>query len=442
VWNTERQPAKLIAMQADRFQRLTPGFAVVLAACEFLCGCGAGGFVGQQSVECSMPEKNLKNKSSASQNENLIKIFLCGDVMTGRGIDQILSHPGDPTLHEPYVTDAREYVAIAEQANGSIPRGVAPTYIWGDALERLNSFSPDLRLINLETAVTQNDDYWKSKGIHYRMHPDNIGCLTAAKIDFCSLANNHVLDWERAGLKETLETLDKANIQYAGAGMNQAQARRPAVLEVPGKGRVIVFSLGMKSSGIPPDWAAGEKSPGVNVLDEHSPKAVDQIRQWAQERETPGDILIASIHWGGNWGYDIPEPQSELAHRLIDEAGVDVVHGHSSHHPKGIEVYRGRPILYGCGDLINDYEGIGGHEEYGPDLSLLYWLTVKADTGELAALQMVPMQMKRFRLNHASVEDAQWLAERLNAEGATLGTSVYVNRETILTLESVGNRGR
>ncbi len=84
---------------------------------------------------------------------------------------------------------------IAERANGPIPRAVAPAYVWGDALDELKRMASDLRMINLETSVTQSDDYWEEKGIHYRMHPDNIDCITVARIEVCSLANNHVLDW-------------------------------------------------------------------------------------------------------------------------------------------------------------------------------------------------------------------------------------------------------
>jgi len=144
--------------------------------------------------------------------------------MTGRGIDQILPHPSDPATHEGYMKDARGYVEIAEKANGSIPRSVAPGYIWGDALDELEKVAPDVRVINLESSVTQSDDYWKGKEIHYRMHPENIDCITAANIDVCSLANNHVLDWGYAGLKETLETLRKAKIKGVGAGMNVNEA--------------------------------------------------------------------------------------------------------------------------------------------------------------------------------------------------------------------------
>jgi poly-gamma-glutamate capsule biosynthesis protein CapA/YwtB (metallophosphatase superfamily) len=159
-----------------------------------------------------------------------IKLFLCGDVMTGRGIDQVLPYPGHPRLHERYVKDARDYVKLAERRSGPIPKPAAFSYIWGEALQELSRERPDLRIVNLETSVTTSDGFWPDKGIHYRMHPANISCLVEAGIDGCSLANNHTLDWGYAGLSETMEVLAAARIRFAGAGRNRAEARKPAVL--------------------------------------------------------------------------------------------------------------------------------------------------------------------------------------------------------------------
>src|SRR5437899_11862103 len=125
-----------------------------------------------------------------------IRLFLCGDAMTGRGIDQALPHPVSPVLYEPYVRDAQEYVDLAEKANGPIRRPVTFDYIWGDVLQELERAEVNLRIINLETAITSAETPWRGKGIHYRMHPRNIGCLSAARITACALANNHVLDWD------------------------------------------------------------------------------------------------------------------------------------------------------------------------------------------------------------------------------------------------------
>src|ERR1043166_4600112 len=167
-----------------------------------------------------------------------LRIFLCGDVMTGRGIDQALRHPVNPVLYEPHVRDAREYVALAEKANGRIPRPLNADYIWGDALRELERAKVDLRIANLETSITSAETPWPYKGIHYRMHPQNIGCLAAAQISACSLANNHVLDWGYDGLSETLKTLDAAGIAHAGAGNDLEEAMQPAVLDTPGRGRL------------------------------------------------------------------------------------------------------------------------------------------------------------------------------------------------------------
>jgi poly-gamma-glutamate synthesis protein (capsule biosynthesis protein) len=170
-------------------------------------------------------------------------LFLCGDVMTGRGIDQILWNPSKPEIDEPYVRDARDYVELAEQANGRISKPVDSSYVWGDAIHELDRAAPDVRVINLETSVTRSDDYWKGKGINYRMHPDHVACLTAARIDVCTLANNHVLDYGYDGLKETLATLKAAALKVAGAGMTLGEAQQPAI--VNGKrGRLFVWSVG------------------------------------------------------------------------------------------------------------------------------------------------------------------------------------------------------
>lgn len=142
--------------------------------------------------------------------------------MTGRAIDQILPHPGSALLHEPYMRSAQGYVDLAEAASGPVRRPVTFEYIWGDALGVLASERPDARIVNLETAITSADDAWPGKSIHYRMHPANAACLSAARIDCCVLANNHVLDWGYDGLASTLASLRDADVRTAGAGSTQA----------------------------------------------------------------------------------------------------------------------------------------------------------------------------------------------------------------------------
>jgi poly-gamma-glutamate capsule biosynthesis protein CapA/YwtB (metallophosphatase superfamily) len=369
-----------------------------------------------------------------SKSPQHMTLFLCGDVMTGRAIDQVLPHPNDPNLFEPYVRNAKQYVALAEKANGLISKPVDYSYVWGDALTVLEQMSPDVSIINLETSITTSDDYWKYKDIHYRMHPKNIPCITVAGIDCCVLANNHVLDWGYKGLTETLQTLQRVNLKMAGAGRNAEEAEAPAVMNVEGKGRVVVFSFGMKSSGVTTDWAARFDRPGVNLLPDLSNKSIDRIRVAVQTVKRDKDIVIASIHWGGNWGYEIPHAHVQFAHKLLDSADIDIIHGHSSHHPIGIEIYNNKPIIYGCGDFINDYEGISGYEEFRDDLTLMYFLRMAPATGKLVSLELVPMQIQRFQLHRASDLDTQWLHNILDRECKMFNHSVELTDKNTLAV--------
>jgi poly-gamma-glutamate synthesis protein (capsule biosynthesis protein) len=350
-----------------------------------------------------------------------VTLFLCGDVMTGRGIDQILPHPSAPHLFEPSLRSALGYVELAAEASGPIPRPADFAYVWGDALAELARIRPAARIVNLETAVTVAEDPWPGKGIHYRMHPANVPCLTAAGIDCCALANNHVLDWGAAGLTETLETLHRAGIHTAGAGRDAAEAAAPGILPLA-TGRVLVFAFATEDSGVPRAWAAGPGRPGVNRLEDLSPRSLEAVARQVAAARRPGDLVVVSIHWSGNWGFAIPDAQRTFARGLVDAAGVDVVHGHSSHHVKGIEIHRDRLILYGCGDFLTDYEGIPGHEPFRDDLGLMYFPTLEAATGRLVRLVLTPTRLQRFRLHRASGADARWLLDTLNREGQPLGT--------------------
>lgn len=363
-----------------------------------------------------------------------LTLFLSGDVMLGRGLDQILLHPSRPEIFEDYVHDARDYVRLAERVSGPIPRKVAPAYPWGDAMAEIESVSPFARIVNLETSITTSDEYERGKAINYRMHPGNVSVLSAARIDGCVLANNHVLDWGEDGLVETLAVLHEAGIQTAGAGRNREEAERPLIIDRGGKGRLVVFALGSESSGVSCDWQAREDAPGVALFDESKADVIERIGAWIVNEKRPFDIVVASIHWGSNWGYAITREQRRAAHALI-EAGVDIVHGHSSHHPRPIEVHRGKLVLYGCGDLLNDYEGIGGYEAYRGELSLLYFPTLDWATGTLLHVRMVPMRIEKMRLRRAPWDDARWLATRLDEVSGRFGTRIVLREDGTLELE-------
>jgi poly-gamma-glutamate synthesis protein (capsule biosynthesis protein) len=266
------------------------------------------------------------------------------------------------------------------------------------------------------------------------MSPENLPCLSVARPCVYTVANNHVMDFGPRGLEETLSALASAGIATAGAGRDMSEARRPAVVTVRDS-RVVVLALGARSSGIPDTWGATRHRAGVDLLPDLSAATAGEIATRVLQVKRPGDVVVTSVHWGSNWGHGVPAEHVGFAHRLID-GGVDVVHGHSSHHPRPIEVYAGKLILYGCGDLIDDYEGIGGYESYRDDLRLQYLASVEADTGRLAQLQMAPLQARQMRLHHASSEDAEHLRSVLDRISRDFGSRIARNPDGMLQLRS------
>lgn len=354
-------------------------------------------------------------ESSAS-----VTVMLAGDVMTGRGVDQVLGHPSTPLLHESYIHDARDYVRMAETVSGRVPAPVPSNYIWGELLPEIDRFEPDVRIVNLETAVTTSNTAWPGKTVHYRMHPGNVGCLTSARIDCCVMANNHVLDWGRQGLDETLDVLQRAGLQTAGAGADGDAAWSPAILPLSGYSRMLVFACGTTSAGVPAGWSAAPRQPGIALFHKLSDASARLFAENVARRRVPGDLVLVSIHWGSNWGFELPQSHQAFAHQLVDLGAADIVHGHSSHHPLPIEVYRGKPIFYGCGDLINDYEGISTRSSLRSDVGCVYFATLALRSGRLKRLDIVPVQLRRFRLTPADPDARAWLEQIFTSNGTRL----------------------
>jgi poly-gamma-glutamate capsule biosynthesis protein CapA/YwtB (metallophosphatase superfamily) len=266
-----------------------------------------------------------------------------------------------------------------------------------------------------------------------------------------------VLDWGRAGLEHTLDSLRGANVNTAGCGRNAEEAAAPAVIKTPRKpapgnvatendgfNTVLVFAYGMPTSGVPSDWAATNHRSGVNYLRDLSAATVQKISEhitqykhmYCRDGHTSLTVVF-SVHWGGNWGFEIEEDYQRFAHALIDDAGVDVVHGHSSHHVKGIEVYKNKPIIYGCGDFLNDYEGISGHEEFRSDLSLMYFPVIDTNSNDRDLVRFFVRPTKVHRLSVQLMEDGadySYLVNLLNRESAKFGVSATKNDDGTIEL--------
>jgi poly-gamma-glutamate synthesis protein (capsule biosynthesis protein) len=343
-----------------------------------------------------------------------IRLFLGGDVMTGRAIDQLFVVHNPENFGKADHVPASQYLAWSADIHGPAPSPVRHDYIWGPTPDMLDRLEPDFRLVNLETAITTSDS-WVQKTFNFRMHPANTPCLSAAGLDCCALANNHSLDFGEHGLADTVRALSEAGIGFAGVGKGRDEAGQPYVHHLPDGSRILVHSWAGRDSGVFPSWEAGFSNPGVNYLPDYSETTAGRMARQIADHRKPGDTTIASIHWGGNWVTAVPDAHRQLAHFLVEHGGVDLVHGHSSHHPFAIEKHMGRLILYGCGDLLNDYEGNPRFKGARTHLGAIYFADLDAGTGKLVGLRVVPVQRRRFRLEQASAEDAAWVTNRIRS---------------------------
>ncbi|KAJ5165828.1 Capsule synthesis protein CapA [Penicillium capsulatum] len=407
-------------------------------------------------------------------------VSLVGDVMLGRVVDQLFprhvhnDHDQDVAAHF-----VERYPAILGGGNYS------PASPWGTTLSLLRD--SDLSLINLETSATTCAEPWPDKAFNYRMHPANLApILHAAHVDYAGLANNHTLDFGAEGLVETAWTLRDAGVAFAGAGESTNQAFKPVSLSLPrqrhpwqsrqaqsyrdrqesrhgeAQAQSPTYTVHIYSaSDHPRSWSS---IPTFHLID-YSPATRVRLRQlllsdgaaihppdtpdpdsdssadFAHEthefhhrahhhhkrsaRREPPALKIFSVHWGPNYSWHPAAKIRALAHFLIDECGVDIVHGHSSHHVQGVETYHGKIIIYGCGDFVDDY---ALNEEYRNDLGAVWRVCLKEQGGGvvLDRLEIFPTRVDRFRamLLDVSDSDHRWVRERISWLSSALGTSV------------------
>lgn len=386
-----------------------------------------------------------------------------GDVMLGRLIDQLFpTHNANPVEQRIASTFIDKFPSILGKGK------YTPSSPWGTTLPLLQA--SDLTLINLETSATTTNDPWPDKTFNYRMHPANLGpILHAASVDYASLANNHTLDFGTEGLVETVWTVRDAGIAFGGAGERGDEASKPAVLWLPRQQQkpdehqypVHVYSAAdhPREWGVVPTFHLIDYSPATRrrlrtLLVSGGASTHPQVEEGVEsdvfhhrehhhhhhQLQGPSDsstplpaLKIFSVHWGPNYAWHPADKIRSLAHFLIDECDVDIVHGHSSHHVQGVERYHGKLIIYGCGDFVDDY---ALHADYRNDLSAVWRVIVKEreDGGGgggdrslvLDRLEIFPTRIERFRasLLDRKDEDHVWLRRRIEVLSGELGTVV------------------
>jgi poly-gamma-glutamate capsule biosynthesis protein CapA/YwtB (metallophosphatase superfamily) len=319
-----------------------------------------------------------------------VKIALTGDVMLGRLVDQ-------------YVIQNRS---------------VRPQALWGDVLPIM--LAADCRLINLECVISSQGEEWHptTKEFHFRARPRALEFLQAAKIDGVTLANNHVLDFGTEALLDCLTLLDRAGIKRAGAGTTLQEALIPAVLGLP-QGRVAVVAL----TDNEPEWEATSTKPGVNYLAYNERGLMESYRsrmaQVLSLARRQADLVIASAHVGPNWGAPSRAMQA-LAHDLID-MGADLYWGHSNHAPQGIELYKGKAILYSAGDFVDDYMV---DKDERNDLSFLFVL--EGEKGRIGRIRLYPVRIEDLGVRLATEQEWQFLIRAMRAKCKAYGTTMVM----------------
>jgi poly-gamma-glutamate synthesis protein (capsule biosynthesis protein) len=312
------------------------------------------------------------------------RVIFLGDVMLGRGVNEVFWE-------------------------------VPPDFIWGTTLDIIKS--ADYSLINLECALTYHEEIWTEtmKAFYFKADPDSaIAALREANISCVCLANNHTLDFQQEGLIDTLRYIDEAGICRAGAGENISEARSPAFRRVD---NIIVGLVAFTDNE--PGFAATEDTPGVNFVpvlpnsDYFSPLLSSVV-----EAKRAADIVIVSAHWGPNMRFHPLLAFREAAHMLID-AGADIFHGHSAHNFQGIEIYKGKPILYDTGDFVDDY---AIDPTYRNDQSFIFVLNLNGVVME--SIDLYPVHLSYAQTNLASEPEFTEIAERMERLSGELGTKV------------------
>ena len=328
----------------------------------------------------------------------MITVALVGDVMLGRGVNETL-------------------------------RSIHPEELWGDVLPALSS--ADLRIANLECAITGHDRAWTRtpKVFHFRADPRAVEVLRAARIDACSLANNHTLDFEEQGLLDTLRHLEAAGIRYAGAGRDREEAARPAFLTARTDGTSRVALLAFTDNE--PPFAAGPDHPGTNYLPvSMEPQVLRRVEAAVEEARGAGaDVVVFSNHWGPNM-VERPNRLFRRFARAVIDRGADVYYGHSAHVVQGVEIYKGKLILYDTGDFIDDY-AVG--ERLRNDRSFLF--RVSLEGRDLRRLKLLPVSLHYARVELARGGERETVLGRMIDLSAEMGTNL-ARREDWLVFEA------
>ncbi len=352
--------------------------------------------IGASQTEDPAPHDSVKSK----EKDVTITLGFGGDVMLGRLVDQVIQEKG-------------------------------PRYIWGDVLPLLQE--PALTFANLECVIAKKGEPFRPRRVFYfRAQPGAVKALTLAGIDYLSIANNHAMDFGEEALLETIQHLDANGIAHAGAGKDLTEAAKPAFLKAGGiKIGVVAFADHFR------EYGAGINSPGTNIIEVNvKKKNFQRIGKAIQSaRDDGADLVVFSIHWGPNMRQEPTRKFVEFAHAVMD-AGADIYHGHSAHIFQGIEIYKGKPILYDTGELIDDYYV---DPVLRNDQQLLFLITVTPRGPQ--RIELIPLLIDEMQVNRAKGPDFTRIKERVVRLSDAFGTDIVQEKDRfVVHADSISRR--
>jgi len=237
----------------------------------------------------------------------------------------------------------------------------------------------DLVFANLESSITERGKPVTNKAWVFRTSYFCASYLPSIGFDVVSLSNNHILDYGKDGLIDTIDFLKKNNIAFCGAGMNESEARKPAVVSF-GKKQILFLAY----NDLPPSYyyAKGNKYGSAQINDE---KIISDIRKY----KTKDNLVFVSLHWGIEHSTKIKPEQIVQAHKYID-VGADGIIGHHPHVPQGVEIYKGKPVFYSLGNAVNGYY----NQKYMPNI----FGAVKIKDGNIDEIRVIPVEGDNYKM--------------------------------------------
>ena len=283
---------------------------------------------------------------------------------------------------------------------------------WGNT-KSLTS-TGDIFSANLETTITNYSKKWPDKRFNYRMNPQDGFKLLEGNFNYLSLANNHILDYRRQGVIDTMSNLDKLGIWYSGAGLNITQARQSVYFKID-KPELSMRVNYLSASNYFSEWSSGSNNEGIWYIDIENWEAYkENVINRIKDVRINCDILVFNMHFGPNW-LDCPsDSMRQFAHDIIC-AGVDILQGHSAHHVLPLEVVKREikmneniktdcgVVFYSLGCLIDDYVV---NKKYRNDLGLLCCIDI--DKMWNKNVKLFPTKISNYQVNLLTDDDLEY----------------------------------